>query len=72
MTIANDVYVWWFFGLGGLGGWALFLLLAIAAVAYVYFDSANRNIKAVGWRLGTLLPLILFFPTLLFRFTNLY
>lgn len=70
MTIANDVYLWWFWGLGGLGGWALFLLLAIAAATYVYLDSANRNIKAVGWRMGTLLPLILFVPTLLFRFTN--
>lgn len=71
MTIANDVYVWWFYGLGGLGGWALFLLLAVVAAAYVYLDSANRNIKAVGWRLGTVLPLIFFIPTLLYRFTNL-
>ncbi len=70
MQLANDVYIWWFWGLGGLGGWSLFLLLAIIAAAYVYFDSANRDIKAVGWRLGTVLPMLLFIPSILFRFSN--
>ena len=70
MQLANDVYIWWYWGLGGLGGWALFLLLAIIAAAYVYFDSASKEINAVGWRLGTLLPMLLFLPTLLFRFAN--
>lgn len=70
MQLANDVYIWWFWGLGGLGGWSLFLLLTIIAASYVYFDSANREIKAVGWRLGATLPILLFVPTLLFRFSN--
>lgn len=70
MQLANDVYIWWYWGLGGLGGWSVFLLFAIIAAAYVYFDSANREIKAVAWRLGTLLPMLLFAPTLLFRFSN--
>lgn len=70
MQLGNSVYTWWYWGIGGLGGWSLFLLLAIAAMAYVFFDSANRGIRAPGWRLGTLLPLILFAPTVLFRFSN--
>jgi hypothetical protein len=70
MQLGSSVYNWWYWGLGGLGGWSLFLLLAIAAIAYVFFDSANRGIKAAGWRVGTLLPLVLFVPTVLFRFTN--
>ena len=70
MQLGNSVYTWWYWGIGGLGGWSLFLLLAIAAMAYVFFDSANRGIKAPGWRLGTLLPLILFAPTILFRFST--
>jgi hypothetical protein len=69
MQIGNSVYVWWYTGLGGLGGWALFLLLSIAAMAYVYVDSSNRGIRAAGWRLGTVLPLVLFLPTILYRFT---
>jgi hypothetical protein len=70
MQLGDSVYTWWYWGIGGLGGWSIFLLLAIAAVAYVFFDSSNRGIKAAGWRLGTLLPLILFVPTILFRFAN--
>ncbi len=70
MQLANDVYIWWYWGLGGLGGWAIFLFLAIIAAAYVYFDSASKEIKAVGWRLGTLLPMLLFLPTLIFRYGN--
>lgn len=70
MQLGNSVYIWWYWGIGGLGGWSIFLLLAIAAIAYVFFDSSNRGIKAAGWRLGVLLPLILFVPTILFRFTN--
>ena len=68
MVLAGDVYNWWYLGFGGLGGWSLFFLLSVLAGAYVYFDSANKDIKAVGWRLGAFLPLLLFTPTLFYRF----
>ncbi len=68
-SLATSLYNWWYSGLGGLGGWSLFFLLAVIAIAYVFFDSSNRSIKAAGWRTATTLPLILFVPTILFRFS---
>lgn len=68
-SLATALYNWWYSGLGGLGGWSLFLLLALIAAAYVFFDSANRNIKAAGWRLATLFPIILLVPTFLYKFS---
>ncbi|HHB90575.1 MAG TPA: FHA domain-containing protein [Anaerolineae bacterium] len=70
MQLANDIYLWWYWGLGGLGGWSVFFLIAILAAAYVYFHSASKDIKAAGWRLGTLLPMILMIPTIIFRYGN--
>lgn len=68
MILGNSVYNWWYNGVGGFGGWMIFMLLALVAVAYVFFDSSNRNIRAPGWRLATLLPLLLFVPTILVRY----
>lgn len=68
MILGNSVYNWWYNGVGGFGGWMIFILLAIVAVAYVLFDSSNRGIKAPGWRLATVLPLLLFVPTILVRY----
>jgi hypothetical protein len=65
----DAVFNWWYWGLGGLGGWALFLLIGIGANAYIIFDSQARNVPATGWKAAALLPVILILPTLFFRFS---
>ncbi|MFQ5616090.1 MAG: FHA domain-containing protein [Anaerolineales bacterium] len=66
----DDFFNWWYTGLGGLGGWAIFLLIAIGANAYIFFDSQSRGVPAMGWKAAGLLPILLILPTLLFRFSS--
>lgn len=71
MSIADSVYQWWYFGLGGVGGWIVFLFIALAAMASVFVHSSNRGLRVPGWRLGTIAPIILLLPTVLFRFGDM-
>ena len=68
-TGTNQFFEWYFYGLGGIGGWVIFLLLALAATIFVFYDSQNRQVKATGWRLGVLLLTTMLLPTMLYRFT---
>ena len=69
MPATNSFYVWFYYGLSGLGGWFIFLLLALAAVIWLLYDSANRRLPALGWRMGVILTAALLLPTILYRFT---
>lgn len=55
-----------FFG-PGLGYWIYFLILAIAAAIWLYYDSARRELKVPAWRLGGLIAVGLLLPSLLFK-----
>jgi hypothetical protein len=68
MSGTNAFFEWFYFGLGGLGGWLIFLLLALAAVIWVMYDSANRRLPALGWRMAVLLTALLLIPAIIFRF----
>lgn len=70
VTSVDAVFEWWYAGLGGLGGWALFLLIAIGANVYIFLDSQSHKVSAMGWRVAGLLPILLILPTLLFRFSS--
>lgn len=70
VSSVDAVFNWWYFGLGGLGGWALFLLIAIGANVYIFLDSQSRKVSGMGWKAASLLPIILILPTLLFRFSS--
>lgn len=59
---------WFFYGLAGIGGWIIFLLIALAAVFWVIYDSQKRQLPAIGWIIGVVLVSALLFPTLLYRF----
>ena len=61
-------FIWFFAGLGGIGGWLLFFLLSAAAVIYIFFDSANRHLPALPWRLAVLLAAAMLIPTIVYRF----
>jgi hypothetical protein len=69
MTATNAFFTWFYYGLSGLGGWLIFLLLALAGVIWLLYDSANRRLPAIGWKLGVILTAALILPAILYRFT---
>lgn len=70
MTATNEFFVWFFTGLNGLGGWFLFLLIALIAVIWLFYDSTNRRLPATGWRMGVVLLALLLLPAMIFRFSS--
>ena len=58
-----------FFGLNGIGYWVLFLILVIAAIVFMLYDSQKRNIPATSWKIGVILCAMLILPAMLFRFS---
>jgi len=70
MIVTNAFYNWFYLGLGGLGGWFLFFLFAIAGLIYVLYDSNKRNLPANGWRLAVILTAALLIPAIIFRFAS--
>jgi len=67
--VTNQFFEWFYYGLNGLGGWFIFLLLALAAVIVVLYDSSRRRLPAIGWRMGIIITALLLIPAILYRFT---
>lgn len=70
MVGTSQFFGWYFEGLGGIGGWVIFLGLYIGAAAWQVYDSQKRGLNVPGWRLGVILPGLLLLPTLLYRFAG--
>ncbi len=70
MFATNAFFIWFFMGLNGLGGWIIFLLLALAAVVWIFYDSSKRNLPVLGWRLGASLLALLLIPAIIYRFSS--
>jgi len=70
MIVTNAFYNWFYFRLGGLGGWFLFFLLSLAGLIYVLYDSNKRKLPAQGWRLTVILTACLLIPAIIFRFAS--
>lgn len=69
MPETNTFFLWFYYGLNGLGGWFIFLLVALVAVIWLFYDSARRHLPVLGWRLGIALVTLLIVPAILYRFT---
>jgi hypothetical protein len=78
MGSTQDFFYWFFYGLGtrrgesgaaGIGGWVIFLLIALACLLFVFYDSARRRLPAVGWRLAAVILVLVTLPAVVFRFT---
>jgi len=70
MIATNAFYNWFYLGLGGLGGWFLFFLFAIAAMIWVLYNSSKRRLPASGWRLAVILTVTMLIPAIIFRFAS--
>jgi hypothetical protein len=57
------------FFFSGIGYWFYFLLLALAALIWVYYDSARRDLDAISWRIGVLVAVGLLLPSIFFKFS---
>jgi hypothetical protein len=68
MTATQSFFAWYFLGLGGIGGWVIFFILALAAVIWLLYDSASRRIPAIGWKLAVILTFCLMLPTIFYKF----
>jgi hypothetical protein len=69
MQATNTFFLWFYYGLNGLGGWLIFLLVALAAAVWLFYDSARRHLPVLGWRVGIALAAVLILPAILYRFT---
>lgn len=70
MTATNEFFVWFYYGLSGLGGWFIFLLMAATAVIWVFYDSSKRHLSVPSWRIGIVLTAFIIFPSILYRLTT--
>lgn len=68
MITTTQFFIWFFKGLGGIGGWLIFFLVSAAAVLVIFVDSINRKLPALGWRLASILTFLLVFPAGIYRF----
>jgi len=62
MDATNGLANWWFTA-GRVGGWAVFLLLAMVAVGWMIYLSQSRRIPVLGWLLGTLVAGLWLLPS---------
>lgn len=69
MEVTNSFFLWFYYGLNGLGGWFIFLLIALATVIWLLYDSQHRRLPATGWKMGVILLAALIIPAILYRFT---
>jgi len=69
MTATNQFFLWFYYGLNGLGGWFIFMLVAIISVLWLLYDSNNRHLPVIGWRMAIILIACLTIPAMLYRFT---
>lgn len=68
MISTTDFYLWFFNGLGGLGGWLLLFFLALFSVLFVFLDSSSRKLPAAGWRMAITLVGLLILPAGIYHF----
>jgi hypothetical protein len=62
MKATGDFFSWWFTQ-WNIGGWVIFVIIAIGAVAWLVYDTQTRRIRAVGWLMGAILPAMLLLPS---------
>jgi hypothetical protein len=55
---------------GGIGLWFFFFMVALIAAVYIFYDGSRREKGATAfWRIAIIVVLLLFIPSMLFRFT---
>lgn len=68
MIATTNFFLWFFSGLGGIGGWLLLAAASFLAVLFVFISSLTRKMPALGWRLAAVLLALLVLPAAIWRF----
>lgn len=68
MIATTNFFIWFFSGLGGIGGWLVFAALSFLSILFVFTSSLVRKMPALGWRLVALLLGLLILPAAVYRF----
>lgn len=66
--MVTNVFIWFFEGLNGLGGWLALAGLALLAVIFVFANSSARRLPAIGWRWGVTLASLFLLPAAVHHF----
>lgn len=67
--MTNAFFNWFFWGWGNLGGWFLFFLVGGVAVIWLLYDSAQRRLRGVGWKMAAIISFLLIIPAILYKFS---
>ena len=70
MTATNAFFLWFYYGISGLGGWVIFLLFALTAIVLIIYNSGSRRLSALGWKLAVIFTAGLILPAIIYRFTT--
>jgi len=68
MIATTNFFIWFFTGLGGIGGWLILAAASFLAVLFVFISSLTRKMPALGWRLAAILLALLVIPAAVYRF----
>lgn len=68
MISSTSFFMWFFAGMRGVGGWLIFLILALLSLVYVLVDSSSRSLPAKGWKLAVVLTSLLIIPAVVYHF----
>lgn len=62
MITMTNFFLWFFYGLNGIGGWLVFMGLGLLCTIILWVNSFSRKLPAKGWRLASLLIMLLILP----------
>jgi hypothetical protein len=68
MIATTNFFIWFFSGLGGIGGWLLLAAASFLAVLFLFISSLTRKMPALAWRLAATLLALLVLPAAIYRF----
>ena len=68
MFSTTEFFIWFFEGLGGIGGWLVFAGIAFLCVVYVFISSLVRKLPSWVFRLSVALLALLVVPAIVYRF----
>lgn len=68
MTATNAFFLWFYYGISGLGGWVIFLLFGLTSIVLIIYNSGSRRLSALGWKMAVIITAGLILPAIIYRF----
>ena len=68
MIATTGFFMWFYEGMGGIGGWLIFTIISFISVLYIFVSSSSRKMPALVFRLSGILLFLLVVPAIIYRF----